>query len=35
MIIWLLTLTTGYFLGTSIALLLENRDIKEELLCQK
>lgn len=31
----LFILTTGYFLGLSIALLLENRAMKEELKCLK
>lgn len=35
MIIAFLTLTTGYILGITIALLLENRAMKEELKCLK
>ena len=35
MIITLQTLIIGYILGHSIALLLENRDMKEELKCLK
>lgn len=35
MIIFLETLTIGYCLGLSIALLLENKAMKEELKCLK
>lgn len=31
----LFTLATGYYLGLSIALLLENKAMKEELRCLK